>query len=143
MFAILVAPMLAMMVQMAISRSREYQADRLGALICGNPLWLASALARIDAAARRIPNIQAERAPAAAHVFIVNPLTAGGMDNLFATHPNVANRIAALEQLARELGMSTAATRSAYGDGQTSGLPSSERGPAGPWSRRSERGPWG
>ncbi len=142
-FAILVAPMLAMMVQMAISRSREYQADRLGALICGNPLWLASALARIDAAARRIPNMQAERAPAAAHVFIVNPLTAGGMDNLFATHPNVANRIAALEQLARELGMGTGVTRSAYGDGPTDSVASSERGPTGPWSGRSERGPWG
>ncbi len=142
--AMIVAPILAMLVQMAISRSREYQADRLGALICGNPLWLASALKRIDAVARRTPNIQAERAPAAAHVFIVNPLTAGGVDNLFATHPNVANRIAALEQLARELGVavqppssSGTAAPSSYGGEET------ERGQSGPWSsNRGRQGPW-
>ncbi|MGO4682475.1 zinc metalloprotease HtpX [Hyphomicrobium sp. 2TAF46] len=102
--AIILAPMAAGMVQMAISRSREYQADRLGAMICGKPLWLASALRKIDVAARRIPNEEAEAIPAAAHMFIINPLNGHGVDNLFSTHPNVENRIAALEALAREMG---------------------------------------
>ncbi len=90
--AILVAPLAATLVQMAISRSREYQADRMGALIAGNPHWLASALQKINAAARRIPNVAAERIPAAAHLFIVNPLTGHGVDNWFSTHPDVDNR---------------------------------------------------
>ncbi|SFV38078.1 zinc metalloprotease HtpX [Hyphomicrobium facile] len=102
--AIVLAPMAAGLVQMAISRSREYQADRLGAMICGKPLWLASALRKIDSSARRIPNDQAEAIPAAAHMFIINPLNGHGVDNLFSTHPNVVNRIAALEALAREMG---------------------------------------
>jgi heat shock protein HtpX len=102
--AIILAPMAAGLVQMAISRSREYQADRLGAIICGKPLWLASALHKIDTLARRIPNEQAEAIPAAAHMFIINPLNGHGVDNLFSTHPNVQNRIAALEVLAREMG---------------------------------------
>lgn len=102
--AIILAPMAAGLVQMAISRSREYQADRLGAIICGKPLWLASALRKIDGAARQIPNEEAEAIPAAAHMFIINPLNGHGVDNLFSTHPNVVNRIAALEALAREMG---------------------------------------
>ena len=102
--AIIIAPMAAGLVQMAISRSREYQADRLGAMICGRPQWLASALRKIDGAARRIPNEEAEAIPAAAHMFIINPLTGHGVDNLFSTHPNVVNRIAALDALAREMG---------------------------------------
>ncbi len=102
--AIILAPMAAGLVQMAISRSREYQADRLGAMICGRPLWLASALRKIDVAARRIPNEEAEAIPAAAHMFIINPLNGHGVDNLFSTHPNVENRIAALEALARDMG---------------------------------------
>jgi len=105
--AVIVAPMAAMLVQMAISRSREYQADRMGALICGNPMWLASALQRIEEVVRGgVVNEQAEAAPGAAHLFIINPLTGRGMDNLFSTHPNTANRIAALQELARELGRS-------------------------------------
>jgi len=102
--AAVVAPFAAMLVQMAISRSREYQADRLGAMICGNPLWLASALRKIDYQARRIANPQAEAIPATAHLFIVNPLTGRGIDNFFSTHPNVENRISELEQMAREWG---------------------------------------
>jgi heat shock protein HtpX len=102
--AVILAPMAAGLVQMAISRSREYQADRLGAIICGKPLWLASALHKIDNLARRIPNEQAEAIPAAAHMFIINPLNGRGVDNLFSTHPNVENRIAALEALARDMG---------------------------------------
>ena len=104
--AVIVAPIAAALVQMAISRSREYQADRLGAIICNNPLWLASALRKIDRLARRIPNPEAEAIPATAHLFIVNPLNGHGIDNLFSTHPNVENRIAALEALARKMGIS-------------------------------------
>lgn len=104
--AVVIAPLAAMMVQMAISRSREYQADRMGAQIAGNPIWLASALKKINAIARRIPNEQAEAIPAAAHVFIINPLNGRGIDNLFSTHPNVENRLAELEAMAREMGIS-------------------------------------
>jgi heat shock protein HtpX len=75
-------------------------------MICGNPLWLASALKKIDALARKIPNEEAEAIPAAAHMFIINPLNGHGVDNLFSTHPNVENRIAALAALAREMGVS-------------------------------------
>ncbi|MEA5160077.1 zinc metalloprotease HtpX [Cereibacter johrii] len=94
------APMAAGLVQMAISRSREYEADRIGAEICGRPLWLASALGKIEGLAQRIDNVRAERNPATAHMFIVNPLHAMGHDRLFATHPNTANRIAALRAMA-------------------------------------------
>jgi heat shock protein HtpX len=139
--AMLVAPFAAMLVQMAISRSREYQADRLGAMICGNPRWLSSALVKIHNAAQRIPNEDAEQVPAAAHMFIINPLTGQGMDSLFSTHPNTENRIAALEALAREMAQS--------GIDLGGRLPSSESGPAGPWSGTGAndtgpaRGPWG
>ena len=102
--AIILAPMAAMLVQMAISRSREYQADRLGAAICGNPLWLASALRKINNAARHIVNERAEEVPAAAHMFIINPLNGQGFDNLFSTHPNTQNRVSELENFAREMG---------------------------------------
>ncbi len=98
--AAIVAPIAALLVQMAISRTREYSADRAGAEISGNPAALASALARISNAARRIPNVAAERNPATAHLFIVNPLSGARMDNLFATHPSTQNRIAALMAMA-------------------------------------------
>lgn len=94
------APLAAGLVQMAISRSREYEADRIGAEICGNPIWLASALRRIQVLAARIDNNSAERNPGTAHMFIINPLHAHGYDNLFATHPSTENRIAALQKLA-------------------------------------------
>jgi Zn-dependent protease with chaperone function len=100
--AMIVAPLAAMLVQMAISRTREYAADHRGAQICGNPLWLSSALAKIAGAATRLHNEDAERNPATAHMFIINPLSGERMDNLFSTHPNTENRIAALEQMARE-----------------------------------------
>ena len=102
--AMIVAPLAAMLVQMAISRTREYSADRRGAEICGNPLWLASALGKIASAARRIPNPDAERNPATAHMFIINPLSGQRMDNLFSTHPDTENRIAALQDLAGRIG---------------------------------------
>jgi heat shock protein HtpX len=100
----ILAPLIAMIVQMAVSRTREYAADREGAAICGQPLWLAAALAKLQNAAHQIPNQHAERQPATAHLFIVNPLSGQGMDNLFSTHPKMENRIAALEQMAAEMG---------------------------------------
>jgi heat shock protein HtpX len=124
---------------MAVSRTREYAADNEGGRIAGQPMALASALAKISGAAEQIPNDTAEQNPATAHMFIVNPLTGGhGWDNLFATHPAVENRIAALQQLAVELG----ANATIQTPPQT--------GAAGPWGspRRSvwgtatRRGPW-
>ncbi|GAB4359691.1 MAG: zinc metalloprotease HtpX [Kiloniellaceae bacterium] len=100
----ILAPLAAALVQMAISRTREYAADREGALICGQPLWLASALEKIDRAARGIDNRTAEGNPATAHMFIINPLHAQSVDNLFTTHPRTENRIARLRQLAAEMG---------------------------------------
>ncbi|HVV65316.1 MAG TPA: zinc metalloprotease HtpX [Rhizomicrobium sp.] len=96
----LLAPLAAVLVQMAISRSREFDADRTGAEISGRPLWLASALARIDSAARRVENVDAEEHPATAHMFIVNPLHGGGLSSLFASHPSTQERIARLEAMA-------------------------------------------
>lgn len=96
----LLAPIAAMLVQMAISRTREYEADRVGAEICGNPMWLASALEKLDRGARGIDNQAAEENPATAHMFIVNPLHARSMDGLFSTHPSTANRVAKLKEMA-------------------------------------------
>jgi heat shock protein HtpX len=124
----ILAPIAAMLVQMAISRSREYAADDLGARICGQPGWLASALAKIENAAHQVPNYDAERAPATAHMFIINPLTGQGMDNLFATHPSTQNRIAALQQLA-----ATLAPRAPQRAAATRGM----------WGGAARRGPWG
>lgn len=104
------APLAAMIVQMAVSRSREYVADRSGAEICGNPHWLADALAKISQGAAAIPNERAEANPAMAHMFIVNPLNGSGVDNLFSTHPNVENRIAALQELARQMNIAPSAS---------------------------------
>ena len=98
------APMAAALVQMAISRTREYAADRMGAEICGRPLWLASALEKIDRAASGIDNQVAENNPATAHMFIINPLHAHRMDGLFTTHPRTANRIHRLQAMAAEMG---------------------------------------
>jgi len=97
---VILAPMAAMLVQMAISRSREYEADRIGAEICGRPLWLASALEKIEAFSKRIDYGAAERNPATAHMFIINPLHAHAVDSLFSTHPKTANRVAALQRMA-------------------------------------------
>lgn len=101
------APMAAALVQMAISRTREYAADRTGAEICGQPMALASALHRIQQGAARIDNTAAERNPATAHMFIINPLHAYKHDNLFSTHPATENRIAALKKIARAGSVST------------------------------------
>jgi len=95
-----VGPLAAALVQMAISRGREYEADRNGAEISGRPLWLASALEKMTIAASQIDNAPAERNPATAHMFIINPLHSGRMDSLFSTHPSTANRIARLQEIA-------------------------------------------
>ncbi|HBF97556.1 MAG TPA: zinc metalloprotease HtpX [Alphaproteobacteria bacterium] len=96
----ILAPLAAALVQMAISRAREYEADKAGAEICGRPLWLASALSKMSRASEQIDNEIAERNPATAHMFIVNPLHTRQIDNLFSTHPNTENRIARLRTLA-------------------------------------------
>ncbi len=128
---VFLAPLAAGLIQMAISRSREYEADKMGAQISQRPLWLASALEKIAGAAQRIPYGRAERNPATAHMFIINPLSGQGMDNLFSTHPNTTNRIAALRRLAQEM------EQAGYNSSSTSGQ--------GPWSgaEGGEKGPWG
>ena len=132
----ILAPLAAMILQMAISRSREYVADRMGAEISGQPLSLASALAKIAGTVPHIPNEDAERHPATAPLFIINPLSGHGIDNLFSTHPATENRIEALRELARAMG-STASPQPSFLD----------RDPANPWGLppRSPpgRGPWG
>ncbi len=124
----ILAPLAASLVQMTISRTREYAADREGAEICGNPLWLASALAKIGAYAGRIQMPTAERNPASAHLFIMNPLDGGGADKLFSTHPSMENRIAALEEMA---GRALTETRAA--ETRRFGRPSIPRDGDGPW----------
>jgi heat shock protein HtpX len=125
---VILAPIAAMLVQMAISRTREYSADAMGAQISGRPLALASALARIENAAHQIENPVAEQHPATAHLFIINPLSGARMDNLFGTHPATENRIAALQDIAARMGQSREAV--------------AEPRPSGPWGG-ARRGPWG
>ena len=116
---IILAPLSAMLVQMAISRTREYVADRSGAEICGNPLWLSSALGKIARLAGRVENEAAEANPSMAHMFIINPLSGARMDSLFSTHPAPQNRIAELERLAAAWGQA--------------GRPAVETPSRGPW----------
>lgn len=94
----ILAPIAAMLIQMAISRSREYGADAGGAQISGSPLFLASALRKLEAANHQIP--MEDASPATAHMFIVNPLTGGGILSLFSTHPPIAERVRRLEEMA-------------------------------------------
>jgi heat shock protein HtpX len=94
---VLVAPIAAMLIQMAISRSREYMADEGGAEISGSPMSLANALRKLQTGARQIPM---NASPSTAHMFIVNPLSAGGLRSLFSTHPPMEERIARLEAMA-------------------------------------------
>jgi heat shock protein HtpX len=132
---VILAPIAAMIVQMTISRTREYSADKLGAQISGQPLALASALAKISDTAHHIENDTAERNPATAHMFIINPLSGMRMDNLFSTHPATENRIAALQQLAGEMGA----------DGYQRTTASATRyAPNSAWGGGTRRsGPWG
>ena len=97
------APIAAVLVQMAISRTREFEADRHGAELTGRPLWLASALQKIERGADAIPNPEAESHPATAHMFIINPLSAGNLSGLFASHPSTAERIARLRAMAGQM----------------------------------------
>jgi heat shock protein HtpX len=140
-----VAPLAAMVVQMAISRTREYAADRRGAEICGEPMSLASALAKISRGVEHIHNPDAEANPATAHMFIMNPLSGERMDNLFSTHPNTQNRINELRKLA-DAGLGTGGrsgptsfTRQAprqsgpWGSAGSTGPSSEPRRPKGPW----------
>jgi heat shock protein HtpX len=132
----ILAPMAAGLVQMAISRAREYDADKGGAEICGDPLWLASALEKIERGARQTMNVAAERNPATAHMFIINPLNGQGADNLFSTHPATANRISRLRR------MGGAAPSSATGPWGDFG-PWSNTGSDEPSSGGKYGGPWG
>lgn len=100
----ILAPMAASIVQMAISRTREYAADKIGAEIAHDPIALASALAKIDHAAHHRAHHVAERNPATAHMFIINPLHLHSIDGLFSTHPKTEHRIAALQKLAQQMG---------------------------------------
>jgi heat shock protein HtpX len=132
---VILAPIAAALVQFGISRGREYEADRIGAEISKRPLSLASALRKISSAAEQIPSPPAERNPASAHLFIVNPLSGARMDNLFSTHPDVENRIARLNEMAREMGDRVPAPRAG-----------SDADASGPWSQQRRvagRGPWG
>lgn len=122
----IIAPLAAALVQFAISRTREYGADHGGAEISGDPLALASALSKMDQLAHQVPNARAEANPATAHMFIVNPLSGRGADNLFSTHPAAGNRIAKLQELARDMGSAPAQS--------------------GPWDNAAparKKGPWG
>ncbi|ACI99733.1 zinc metalloprotease HtpX [Rhodospirillum centenum] len=159
---VILAPMAAMLVQMAISRSREYEADRIGAEICGNPTWLANALEGIQRAAGRTVNVQAENNPATAHMFIINPLHARSVDSLFSTHPRTEERIRLLRAMAAGGGASRgsggwsadAGARSVWtgaatvpssappsAPGRRGSVPSTGPG-GGPGSGGTPRGPW-
>jgi heat shock protein HtpX len=126
--AAIVAPFAAMLVQMAVSRTREYSADRASAEITGRPDWLIAALTKLDRGARAIPNPTVERNPAMASLYIVNPLA---MRSLFATHPATEDRIAALRSMMGELGAS------AMSGGATPRVDVPRIG------RTAPRGPWG
>ncbi|MFC3675195.1 zinc metalloprotease HtpX [Ferrovibrio xuzhouensis] len=143
----ILAPLAAMLVQMAISRSREYAADHAGAEICGEPRWLASALQRISGAAQRIPNEAAEGNPATAHMFIINPLHGRGMDGLFSTHPSTENRVAALMALASSVrggsGTAYAAAPAAATTAMSQGSGARSSVPQSGTASRPRRGPWG
>jgi heat shock protein HtpX len=127
----ILAPLAASIVQMAISRSREYEADRIGGEICGNPVALADALAKIAGGVAHIPNETAEAKPATAQMFIINPLSGRGMDSLFSTHPDTGNRIAALMEQARAMGVT--ANHGGFMGGAS----------RNPFAGGREPGPWG
>jgi heat shock protein HtpX len=142
----ILAPLAAGLVQMAVSRTREYEADRIGGLISGQPLWLAAALQKLERAAHAIDNPEAEAHPATAHLFIVNPLHGRSMDNLFATHPSMANRIARLEAQAREMGATGRSAPTPGGPTPGGPTPGAARRHASsriPSSSGRRRGPWG
>ena len=127
----LIAPIAASVVQMAISRSREYEADRLGAALSGDPTSLARALQKIERGARQAVNERAEDNPAMAHLFIINPLHGRNADNLFSTHPSTQNRVDRLMAMAPGSAIQAPAAQ-----------PDAPGSAGGPWGAR-PRGPWG
>jgi heat shock protein HtpX len=138
----LLAPMAAGLVQMAISRSREYGADRVGAEIAGDPQALAAALQKIEGHARRIVNTTAERNPASGQLFIINPLAGRGADNLFSTHPATGNRVKALLELDAKMGraparafaeVAPAAASQGFAPRSSTSVPSTPPDRRGPW----------
>ncbi len=145
----ILAPMAAMLVQMAISRTREYKADRIGAMIAGKTEGLSSALNKIESYARRIQNPQAEANPATAHLFIINPLAGIKFDSLFSTHPNTQKRIAALNEFTDELSRSPFAVHGRHKrDNMQRVKSSSSSHTLHPWGEPSKpkspkKGPWG
>lgn len=139
----IVGPIAAMVVQMAISRSREYEADRVGAEICGDPRWLASALAKLERYKQGLVNETAEANPATAHMFIVNPLAGMRMDGLFSTHPKTENRIAALQELSAHMGTGGGGGAGFGGPGGGSGRWAPSPAPRGVSSATAAGRPWG
>jgi heat shock protein HtpX len=138
----LLAPIAAALVQMAISRGREYEADRGGAEISGDPQALADALSKMEAYARGgYVNPDAERNPATSHMFIVNPLSGQGADNLFSTHPSTPNRVAALMKLASVV--RPAAQPAASGPWSAQRPSESKRGATAVPVTEDRKGPWG
>lgn len=138
----ILAPIGAMLIQMAISRTREYGADKVGAEICGKPLALASALDRISKGTARHRNPVAEESPATAHLFIANPLRGGGLADLFSTHPPMEERVRRLTNMAgqmpagsraRRSGSVRRAPRQGISGVPQSGAPERPRKPNGPW----------
>ncbi|MEM1399111.1 MAG: zinc metalloprotease HtpX [Pseudomonadota bacterium] len=121
------APMAAMVVQMAISRSREFEADRVGAEICGEPMALAGALQKIQSFAQQISYQPAERNPATAHMFIINPLNLSSLKSLFSTHPATERRIEKLREMAGSARRASGADQGADG--------SMGRADHSPWAR--------
>ncbi|AWK87698.1 zinc metalloprotease HtpX [Azospirillum thermophilum] len=142
----ILAPIAAMVVQMAISRTREFEADRIGAEICGRPLWLADALASIHGYANQIPNPQAEVHPATAHLFIANPLHGRSFADLFSTHPSMEERVHRLQVMAGSGGGFGGGWGGGRGGGGWNGGGSRS---SGGWTRPGDvppqrpRGPWG
>jgi heat shock protein HtpX len=128
---VILAPVAAMLVQMAISRTREYAADKAGAKICGNPLWLAAALEKLESTARVVDNQITEDNPATAHMFIVNPLHAKSMDSLFSTHPNMSNRLGRLRAMAQNPTPHAQSRASQNRLSNSGGKPSGRKGPWG------------
>ena len=127
----ILAPMAASLVQMAISRSREYEADRVGAEIAGDAESLASALQKIEGWSKRIVNVTAERNPASGQLFIINPLAGRGADNLFSTHPATGNRVKAL--MALGLNMGVAPRRAEFVEARVSTSVPTTPSRSGPW----------
>lgn len=133
----ILAPLAASLVQLAISRGREYEADRGGAEICGNPHWLADALEKLHRGSEVIDNPAAEQNPATAHMFIVSPLHAHARDKLFSTHPSMESRVARLRDMADDGGENRENSSS-----WTEGPWSNARPTTPPAQTPRRRGPW-